>query len=361
MKTEKCPLVSIITPSYNQGKFIEQTILSVISQEGCFYLEYLIIDGGSVDDSVKVIKKYDQILKGNKFSFKCQRIEYKWVSEVDEGQSDAINKGFKMARGEVIGWLNSDDTYLPGTINKVIREFATCPNMSLIYGDCNFIDRENSFIKKWETGPFSKKTLSRYCPLAQPAVFFRRRILKEVGFLNPCLHFAMDHEFWVRIFKKGFRAKKTNTTLANYRLYPKCKSFVWYNSIGELLCIVFQYFTNTFPETFKTYLLRFSKEKKCALETARDYLVAEMLNSGKEKSEPFLNKNILKGYLLARLECFMLDFLIKRKGNFLDSIEILKEVPSFLVKMQIVVLFLKAFLEKGYYFMMNRLYKVSRI
>src|SRR5574340_1418719 len=115
------PVITVVTPSFNQGRFIDETIRSVISQEGDFYLEYLIMDGGSTDETVDIIKKYDRLIKEGKWPVKCRGIEYRWVSEKDNGQADAVNKGFKIARGEILGWLNSDDTYLPGALGKALK------------------------------------------------------------------------------------------------------------------------------------------------------------------------------------------------------------------------------------------------
>ena len=361
MKTENIPTVSIITPSYNQGEFIEQTILSVISQEGRFYLEYIVIDGGSVDNSVEILKKYEQILKEERFPLKCDGIEYKWISKSDEGQSEALNKGFKMAKGELIAWLNSDDTYLSGTISNFIKEFLNHPNVSLIYGDCNIVDREHNFIKKWKTGPFSKKTLSRYCPLAQPAVFFRSRILREIGLLNSSLNFAMDYEFWARIHKNGYRVRKINATLANYRLHSECKTFSAYNSIGELLCVVFQYFTNSFPKTLRMYILQLSNETKCDLETARDYLLYEIQKAENKELKPIPTERIFYGYLLAKLEFIMIGLIKNREGNVFDLVNVVNELPSFAKRIRIIILVFKVLMERFYYFAANKIYEMPII
>jgi len=361
MKTENIPIISIITPSYNQGEFIEQTILSVISQEGCFYLEYIVIDGGSVDDSVNIIKRYEQIVMENMFPVKCNGIDYRWISESDGGQSEALNKGFMMAKGDLITWLNSDDTYLAGTIGKVIKEFLSHPKVSLIYGDCNIVDRENNLIKKWETGPFSKNTLSRYCPLAQPAAFFRGTILREVGLLNTSLHFAMDYEFWVRIYKRGYRVRKLNATLANYRLHSECKTFSSYNSIGELLNLIFQYFRNSFPETLRTYILQLCNETKCDIETARDYFYNEIQKHKKVELEPIFCKSISYGYFLAKLEFIVIDIIKYGKGNVLDLVKVIRELPLFSMRIWIVILLFKALFKRSYGSVMNKLSKATII
>jgi len=361
MIIEFIPTVSIITPSYNQGKYIEQTILSVISQEGHFYLEYIVIDGGSVDDSVNVIKKYEQIITENRYLVKCNGIDYRWISESDGGQSEALNKGFMMAKGDVITWLNSDDTYLDGTIGKVIKEFLSHPNVSLIYGDCNIVDSENNLIKKWETGPFSKKTLSRYCPLAQPAAFFRGTILREIGLLNTSLHFALDYEYWVRIYKGGYRVKKLDAILANYRLHSECKTFSLYNSTGELLCVAFQYFTNAFPETLKLYILQLCNETKCDIETARDYFYNEIQKHKHVELGLNFDKNILYGYYLAKLESVVIDIIKYGKGNVFDLVKVTRELPSISMRIRIVVLLFKSLFKRSCDFVINRLFRSTII
>src|SRR3990170_2770087 len=131
---KKAPKITIVTPSYNQGRFIEETIKSVLSQEGGFYIEYLIMDGGSTDNSVEVIKKYDRLLKEGRWPVKCLGITYSWASEKDKGQSDAINKGFRQARGDYIAWLNSDDTYEPGAIGKAVDYLQAHPEYMMVYG-----------------------------------------------------------------------------------------------------------------------------------------------------------------------------------------------------------------------------------
>lgn len=186
--------ISIVTPSYNQGGFIERTIQSVLAQD-YLNLEYIIIDGGSTDDTVDIIKKYDN------------RIAY-WVSEPDKGQADAINKGFKMATGGIVAWLNSDDTYEPEAV-KTISEVFKCPEIDLIYGDCNIVDKEDKIIGKMDGGDFryKKNLFNLICTIPQPATFFRRKILNEIGYLDTSLNLSMDFEYWIRASKAGKKIK----------------------------------------------------------------------------------------------------------------------------------------------------------
>ena len=198
---------SIITPSFNQGQYIEQTINSVLSQN---YpnLEYIIIDGGSTDNTVEIIKKYEKHLKY-------------WVSEPDKGQSHAINKGFKMATGDIIAWLNSDDMYMQNTLSYVAEEFIDNPDVDIIYGDViNFSETKKDYyvVKKFDPLDF----LSRIS-IHQPGVFWRRKLLNEVGLLDQSLHFAMDYDLWMRLFF-NYKSMKINKPFAKFRMHGNSKT-----------------------------------------------------------------------------------------------------------------------------------------
>lgn len=217
------PLISVVTPSFNQGKFIDETIRSVISQEGDFYLEYLIMDGGSTDESVEIMKKYDRLIKDGSWPLKCRGIEFRWVSEKDKGQADAVNKGFKVARGAVLGWLNSDDTYLPGAVGKALRYFEENPDVMMVYGEGYHTNEDGSIKERYYTEPFDFKRFAELCFICQPTVFLRRGVLKEVGMLDVDLQYCMDYDYWIRISKKlkiGFLPEY----LANSRLYAETKT-----------------------------------------------------------------------------------------------------------------------------------------
>jgi glycosyltransferase involved in cell wall biosynthesis len=206
---EEHPLVSIVTPSLNQGSFIEATILSVKNQT---YprVEHIVIDGCSTDGTLDILRKYhDTII---------------WTSEPDRGQSDAINKGWKMAKGEILAYLNSDDTYEPWAVETAVKFFAEHPDIMMVYGDCVFINEHSAVIRQYRAGEFDlKKMLYHENNVPQPTVFFKRAVLKEVGYLDTNLHMAMDFDFWIRISLK-LKIGYIHRLLANFRMYPGTKT-----------------------------------------------------------------------------------------------------------------------------------------
>lgn len=182
-------LVSIITPSYNQAPFIEQTIQSVFRQD---YprIEYTVIDGGSTDNSFELIQKY------------ADRLAY-WISERDSGQAEAINKGFKRARGEILAWLNSDDYYLPNTISAAVKCFEENPDVMMVYGDMLAVDGSGQTINILKYKQLSLEDLLCFQIIGQPSVFFRRAALEKAGPLDTTFHFLLDHHLWIRLAQQG--------------------------------------------------------------------------------------------------------------------------------------------------------------
>jgi len=206
------PLVSIITPSFNQSRYVEATINSVLSQD---YpnIEYLIVDGGSQDGTVEIIKKYEDKLAW-------------WVSEKDKGQTDAINKGFARAKGEILAWLNSDDTYEPGAINAAVRYLQEHPQVGMVYGDCNFINEDGRVIGKFGSAQTNQHLLRQgYVHIPQQTMFFRADLWKKVGPLDPSFYFAMDYDLWTRIAARA-ELKYVPQTWANFRLHTTGKTIV---------------------------------------------------------------------------------------------------------------------------------------
>jgi glycosyltransferase involved in cell wall biosynthesis len=201
--------ISIITPSYNQSRYIERTIQSVLAQ-GVADLEYFVIDGGSQDETLSILNRYSNQLK--------------WCSEKDYGQADAVNKGLKLARGEIIGWLNSDDIYYPDTIKKIEQYFAIHPEVDVVYGDAYHIDQYDQIIEKYPTEEWSLDRFKKTCFISQPTVFWRRRVLEQYGYLNTSLHFCLDYEYWLRLALSGVRFGYLKTILAGSRLYPETKT-----------------------------------------------------------------------------------------------------------------------------------------
>jgi glycosyltransferase involved in cell wall biosynthesis len=178
--------VSIITPSYNQGKFLEQTILSVINQTYSNF-EYLIIDGGSTDNSVEIIKKYEK------------QIAY-WISEPDNGQADAINKGFQRAKGDLICWINSDDILYPNYVADRVRQFRESPDVAMIYGDIEK-GQDLSKIRLRKGEQTNIKDMLKYatCPIPQQSAMWRRTAIQKIGYLDPQWHVVLDREYFTRM------------------------------------------------------------------------------------------------------------------------------------------------------------------
>jgi glycosyltransferase involved in cell wall biosynthesis len=207
------PRISIITPSYNQGRYLEENILSV-SNQGITDLEHIIIDGGSTDNSKEVLEKY-----ANKLTY--------WVSEEDQGQSDAVNKGFAKATGEIIGWLNSDDYYPSGSLNKVLQAFSD-PSVNLVCGTSILFD-ETGKQEKGEATVNEKRNLEfhlRFPDINQPATFFRRKTMNEFMPLNNTLHYVMDRELWIKYLQQyGLKSiKALNEPLVFFRSHADSKS-----------------------------------------------------------------------------------------------------------------------------------------
>ena len=200
--------LAIITPSYNQGRFIERTILSVL-QQPLQDIEYWVIDGGSTDETLRVLEKYQDRLQ--------------WISEPDRGQTDALNKGILRTQGDIIGWLNSDDIYYPGVLPQVMRFFADHPEVNILYGRANHIDTEDAVIEPYPTREWDYPALLESCFVCQPAVFFRRRIIEKYGLFDEELKYCMDYEYWLRV---GAAESMTffPLLLAGSRLYDSNKT-----------------------------------------------------------------------------------------------------------------------------------------
>jgi len=182
-------LVSIVTPSYNQGPYLEQTIQSVLGQDYP-HIEYIVVDGGSTDSSVDVIERY------------ADRLAY-WISEKDSGQAEAINKGFARANGEIVAWLNSDDYYMLNTISVAVRCFEQNPDVVMVYGDMLAVDGEGQTINVLKYKQLSLEDLLSFQIIGQPSVFFRRSALEKAGLLDTSFHFMLDHHLWIRLAQQG--------------------------------------------------------------------------------------------------------------------------------------------------------------
>lgn len=208
------PLVSLVTPSYNQAAFLEQTIRSILYQDYP-HIEYLVIDGGSSDGSIEIIQRYDH------------RLAF-WVSEPDCGQAEAINKGLRRARGEILGWLNADDILLPGTVQLAVDTFQKQPEIDVFYGHLERIDAAGHRVPTpnlpKDRVNFSKEFVIGECLVNQPGSFWRRSVMDRVGLLDESLHYGLDYEYWIRMALAGAVFQRVPHTVAFFRLSPASKT-----------------------------------------------------------------------------------------------------------------------------------------
>jgi glycosyltransferase involved in cell wall biosynthesis len=210
------PLISIVTPSFNQAEFIAEAIASVRLQSYQNY-EHLIVDGMSTDGTVAIISA---LATGE------EQTAIAWISEQDSGQSEALNKGFRRAKGEIIGWLNSDDRYLANCFEHVVKAFEDNPDVDIIYGDYRFIDESGKLLRVRREIDFNAFILLYHHILYIPttATFFRRRIFDEGNLINESFQYAMDLDFFLRLEKQGYRFKHIPWILADFRLQQSSKT-----------------------------------------------------------------------------------------------------------------------------------------
>lgn len=203
------PVVSVVTPSYNSSRFIRETIESVLLQKYPA-IEHIVIDGGSTDGTLDILREYSHLT---------------WISEPDRGQSDALNKGFRQAKGEIIGWLNADDTYEPDAVFTAVNFLLENDHVDLVYSDARVIDEGNRQIGITKSQPFDLNLLLISNFINQPTVFVRRYIIERLGGVNEDLDFTMDRELWLRLGCSFEMHYLPDIILANFRLIPGTKSF----------------------------------------------------------------------------------------------------------------------------------------
>jgi glycosyltransferase involved in cell wall biosynthesis len=202
-------LVSVVTPSFNQSSYLEQTIRSVLEQDYSD-IEYIVIDGASIDGSVDIIKKYSP------------RLAY-WISEKDLGQADAINKGMRRAKGEIVAWLNSDDYYLPGAVKSAVAAFESNPQAVMVYGNMLAVDQTGQTINQLHYHSLTLEDLLCFQIIGQPAVFFRRTAFEKADGLDTSFHFMLDHQLWIKLAAQGSMVH-VNQTWSAARYHPLAKN-----------------------------------------------------------------------------------------------------------------------------------------
>lgn len=278
MSNNNLPLVSIITPSYNSMPFIEETILSVKNQDYDGDIEHIIFDANSRDGTVEAVQKFDNII---------------FISEPDSGQSDAINKGFDLARGEIIGWINSDDFYEVGIIKKVVKFFLDNPKTDMIHGDTHIVDE--SSVNIGITFGYNIKNpidLLRNNAIKQPTIFMRKKIINNLKGVDKKLHWTMDRELWLRILLNGYNVVYLkNLRIANFRVCEGRKSHDNPDKmIEEWINVIQNYFNEGvyFPELNKKVKNSIINKKKS------DYHLAKMNMCFEESKKLYALKNFLK-------------------------------------------------------------------
>jgi glycosyltransferase involved in cell wall biosynthesis len=202
------PLVSIVTPSYNMAQYLPDTLDSVLSQD---YpnIEYIVMDGGSSDGTLDILERYQGRLR--------------YVSAPDKGAADAINQGFALAHGEIIGWLNADDTYLPGAIKTAVHRLLEEPDVTAVYGHAYWVDEKGAILKPYPTRSFTPEMLADDCYICQPACFMRRASFEKAGGLDVSLQSSFDYDLWARLARGGGLATVPDY-LATSRMHSENKT-----------------------------------------------------------------------------------------------------------------------------------------
>lgn len=311
----KFPRISIITPSYNQGQFLEETIRSVLLQDYPA-IEYIIVDGGSTDNSQAIIEKYKKKLAWS-------------VSEADSGQADAINKGLKKATGEFVAWLNSDDIYTENAISSAVEKLKSNPDCGMVFSNVLSINSESSIFNTMQYGDWGMRELMQFKIIGQPGVFMRKKALDDVGSLEPNFHYLMDIHLWLKIASK-FPIKHVDEFWAAARFHPAAKNTIGSAKYGEEAFRIYEWMGKQ-PD----FMPLFQKNKK-KIEAGAYLLKARYLLDSKKDWAAF--KSYMKGITLdisilhreinrivySLLNCFLP--LEKLKENYLHKrTEIIKQ------------------------------------
>ncbi len=240
------PLVSVVTPSYNSGRFLEETIRSVLAQD---YprIEYIVMDGGSSDGTLEILERYNERLR--------------FESRPDRGAADAVNKGFGLSRGSIFAWLGADDTYLPGAVSAAVMALAGNPDAGVVYGDGLWVDVAGKLIGRYPTRPFDRELLGRECYLCQPAAFMRREAYERVEGLDPGIETCFDYDLWMRI-AKFYPMLRIKQCLATSRMHPGNKTLGKRRTVYSEACRILQKHYRYVPFQWAYDYARFLLQKR---------------------------------------------------------------------------------------------------
>ena len=278
--------MSVVTPSYNQGRFLEETIRSVLLQ-GYPDFEYFIIDGGSADESLEIIRRYEPWLTY-------------WTSEPDRGQSDAINKGWARATGDVVAYLNSDDCYLTGAVAKVAQRFFEDPNLGMVYGTALIVDEFGELLREWQAQPFDLKAMLAIGNMVpQPAAFFSKSVLHTLGYLNENWHLIMDYEFCTRVGTR-FPAACIPDALARFRDHAASKSRSRFQQMAEELIEFFKSYSTDQIAQRDLQVIKQTAMSRVHYELAFAYLAQEHKDGAKVIAHLLKSIALQPGFALGR-------------------------------------------------------------
>jgi glycosyltransferase involved in cell wall biosynthesis len=271
------PLVSVITPSFNAARFLEETIQSVLAQDYP-YIEYIVMDGGSTDGSLNILRSY------------ADRLTYS--SGADEGAADAINNGFAKARGEILAWLGADDTYLPGAVSKAVAALNCNPDAAAVYGEGYWTDAQGQVLGSYPTEDFDPNMFARECCICQPACFFRRDAVEAVGMLNPALRSSFDYDLWIRLTKR-YRFVHLPEYLASSRMHRENKTLGQRRTVfTESIALLGQHFGYVPVKWVYGYLSFLRDRRDQFFEPLRHsipaYLMALPVGLGYNPAHPFM-------------------------------------------------------------------------
>lgn len=290
------PKVSIITPSYNQGEYLEETILSVLNQT-YGNIEYIVIDGGSTDNSVDIIRKYEE------------RITF-WCSEKDKGQADAINKGLKRATGDMVCWINSDDVLYPNFVEKFVNYFVAHPDVDFLYGDVEQgADMQHATMRRGEVIDYPTMLRTLRVPMPQQATMWRKSVMDKIGYLDPQWHVLLDREYFMRIAQHCV-IEYLPGVVAFFRNHENAKSIAeWHKWMPELE----KYYVTLFEDS--NFLYQHLKKESMASMYWECYRIAVSCNE-KQALRYYLKKLlIIRSFWCVYMLIIRLMITIKHKLN----------------------------------------------